>query len=163
MARGPLITPSELAHAWEVFQREGTFQAAADAIGRAQSVVRRALLREYTGVKSAKVDAYARALDEVAGDLAATQRHAARRLRAWVRTAPDKELGDAVAALNDTQRALTTTRTAHAKLTGEHAADKIDANVNAQVVVLPPLENVRPADAQDPLAAEPRPSDEVSR
>jgi hypothetical protein len=128
---GTKITPGDLATAWEVYQREGTWQAAADAIGRAQSVVRRALLRQYTSAKSGKVDVYARALDEVAGELAATQAKAAAKLRRALDSADSETLPDVVAQINDTVRAVTQSRTAHAKLTGAHAPEKHDHTVDA--------------------------------
>lgn len=47
------ISPVDMALAWETYQTKGTWQAAADAIGRSESVVRRALLRQYAGVEGA--------------------------------------------------------------------------------------------------------------
>tara|TARA_R110000868_G_scaffold48690_6_gene157650 strand:- start:1584 stop:2048 length:465 start_codon:yes stop_codon:yes gene_type:complete len=129
--RGPQISADDLARAWAVYQEKGTYQAAADAIGRSESPVRRALLRRYTGERSAKVDPYARALNEVAGDLAETHRLTARRLRQALRVADDTTLPDIVAQINDTVRALTSTRVAHAKLTGDHAPDKHAVTVDA--------------------------------
>ena len=42
-----------------------------------------------------------------------------------------KTLPDIVAQINDTVRALTSTRVAHAKLTGDHAPDKHAVTVDA--------------------------------
>ena len=70
-------------------------------------------------------------LDEVAGDLAETHRLTARRLRQALRVADDTTLPDIVAQINDTVRALTSTRVAHAKLTGDHAPDKHAVTVDA--------------------------------
>jgi len=125
------ISPVDMALAWETYQTKGTWQAAADAIGRSESVVRRALLRQYTSAKSGKVDPYARALDEVAGDLAATQARAAYRLRRALEDADAESLPDVVAQINDTVRAVTQSRTAHAKLTGDHAPEKHEHAVDS--------------------------------
>lgn len=45
MARGPLLTPDEISNAMLAYVHKGTFEAAAEVIGRDPSVVRRALLR----------------------------------------------------------------------------------------------------------------------
>lgn len=159
MADHPDITPDELKDALAVFLATGSYTKAAQAIGRDRVGTMQALKRASSDNVRQRV--YARTLDAVLAEVASAQRLAIRKNR--------KALGDpkrcegATFALNDTMAKASTARTALAKMTGEHAADKIDANVNAQVVVLPPLDNVRPADAQDPLAAEPRSSDEVSR
>lgn len=118
------ISPEDIATAWEAYQREGTWQAAGDAIGRDQSVTRRAILREYTSAKSGKVDPYAHALDRASGEVASLLLMTVARLRKALRAADSESLPDVVAQINDTARALTTTRTAHAKLVGDHAPEK---------------------------------------
>ena len=61
MTRGPTITPAELAQASEAFGREGTYSAAARAIGRDPAVTRRALVR---AGEPARLVVYQRALDD---------------------------------------------------------------------------------------------------
>ena len=80
-------------------------------------------------------------------------------LRADLKAPDPKVAHSAAAMLNDTMRAASTARTALAKLTGEHAPDKVDASITARVVMLPTLEDVRPEATGSPVGSEPRSSD----
>lgn len=119
MADHPDITPEELAKALEVYLATASFTKAAAAIGRDRTSTRRALQRS---VEPVRAQVYARSLDEVLARAAALQRTAVRTLRPGVRVGDPK----AVAALNDTARTASVTRTAQAKLSGTHAPEKIE-------------------------------------
>ena len=156
MADHPDITPDELRRAAEVFQATGSFSQAASAIGRDRTGVARALKRANDGHVRSQV--YARTLDAVLSAGVAAQRHAVKVLRHDLDASDPKTAHSASAQINDTVRAVTTARTALAKLTGEHAPDKADVNVNARVVMLPPLDG-SPEDTSGSVAAEPGASD----
>ena len=125
---GPPITPTELAAALDVYLRTGSFTRAAEAIGRTTSGVARALRRHPT--KSDRATVYARELDSVMSEAARLQRVALRMLRPMLASDDAKVAQGAVAQVNDTSRASGTARTALAKLTGEHAAEKVAVEVD---------------------------------
>jgi len=125
---GPPITPAELATALDAYLRTGSFTRAAEAIGRTTSGVARALRRHPT--KSDRATVYARELDSVMSEAARLQRVALRMLRPMLADKDAKVAQGAVAQVNDTSRASGTARTALAKLTGEHAAEKVAVEVD---------------------------------
>jgi len=125
---GPPITPTELATALDVYLRTGSFTQAAAAIGRTTSGVSRALRRHPS--KSDRATVYARELESVMGEAARLQRVALRMLRPMLADKDAKVAQGAVAQINDTSRASGTARTALAKLTGEHAAEKVAVEVD---------------------------------
>ena len=125
---GPPITPTELAVALDVYLRTGSFTRAAEAIGRTTSGVARALRRHPS--KSDRATVYARELDSVMGEAARLQRVALRMLRPMLASDDAKTAQGAVAQINDTSRASGTARTALAKLTGEHAAERVAVEVD---------------------------------
>jgi len=125
---GPPITPTELATALDVYLRTGSFTQAAGAIGRNIGAVARALRRNHSEVDRRKV--YARELESVMGEAARLQRVALRMLRPMLADKDAKVAQGAVAQVNDTSRASGTARTALAKLTGEHAAEKVAVEVD---------------------------------
>ena len=138
MADHPHITPVELAKAAEVYQRTASYSEAARAIGKHRVATMRALKRASDGNTRAQV--YARTLDAVLTEAASAQRLAVRLLKRDLRSADPKVAHSASAQINDAARAAATARTAVAKLTGEHAAEKHAVSVAAEVVVLPALE-----------------------
>ena len=125
---GPPITPTELAVALDVYLRTGSFTQAAAAIGRTTSGVSRALRRHPS--KSDRSTVYARELDSVMSEAARLQRVALRMMRPMLASDDAKVAQGAVAQINDTSRASGTARTALAKLTGEHAAEKVAVEVD---------------------------------
>ena len=127
MADHPDITPDELARAAEVFQATCSYTAAARAIGRDRTGVARQLKRASDGHVRSRV--YARTLDAVLTEGASIQRAALRTLKRDAKSGDPKVAHSAIATLNDTVRAAATARTAHAKLTGEHAADRHEHKV----------------------------------
>ena len=157
MADHPDITPDELTRAAEVFQATASYTKAAAAIGRSISATWRALRSAANGETRARV--YARTLDAVLAEGVTAQRTAVKVLRADLKAPDPKVAHSAAAMLNDTMRAASTARTALAKLTGEHAPDKVDASITARVVMLPTLEDVRPEATGSPVGSEPRSSD----
>ena len=125
---GPPITPTELATALDVYLRSGSFSQAAAAIGRNAGATASALRRNHSDVDRRRV--YARELESVMGEAARLQRVALARLRPMLLDADAKVAQGAVAQINDTSRASGTARTALAKLTGEHAAEKVAIEVD---------------------------------
>ena len=125
---GPPITPADLAVALDVYLRTGSFTRAAEAIGRTTGGVARALRRHPS--KADRSTVYARELDAVMSEAARLQRVALARLRPMLSDADAKVAQGAVAQVNDTSRAAGTARTALAKLTGEHAAEKVEVAVD---------------------------------
>ena len=125
---GPPITPAELAVALDVYLRTGSFTRAAEAIGRNIGATAAALRRNHSDVDRRKV--YARELESVMGEAARLQRVALRMLRPMLADKDAKVAQGAVAQVNDTSRASGTARTALAKLTGEHAAEKVEVAVD---------------------------------
>ena len=128
MPRGVPLTPPELGLALDVYLRTGSFTQAAAAIGKDASGVARALRRHPSGPERSRV--YARELDSVMAEAARLQRVALARLRPMLSDADAKVAQGAVAQVNDTSRAAGTARTALAKLTGEHAAEKVAVEVD---------------------------------
>lgn len=125
---GPPITPADLAVALDVYLRTGSFTRAAEAIGRNIGATAAALRRNHSDVDRRKV--YARELESVMGEAARLQRVALRMLRPMLSDADARVAQGAVAQVNDTSRASGTARTALAKLTGEHAAEKVEVAVD---------------------------------
>jgi methionyl-tRNA synthetase len=128
MPSGVAITPEELATAFRVYMETGVFAKAARAIGKDASATARALRRHPSKPERASV--YARELDAVMSEAARLQRVALARLRPMLSDADAKVAQGAVAQVNDTSRAAGTARTALAKLTGEHAAEKVEVAVD---------------------------------
>lgn len=128
MARYPLITPEELRRAAEVYAATASYTEAAAAVGRDRIAIMRGLKRASDDNTRTRV--YARTLDAVLSEGVTAQREAVKRLRRDARSSDPKVAHSAVAALNDTIRAAGTSRTAHAKLVGDHAPEsvKIDAD-----------------------------------
>lgn len=125
---GPPITPAELAVALDVYLRTGSFTRAAEAIGRNIGATAAALRRNHCDVDRRKV--YARELESVMSESARLQRVALRMLRPMLADKDARVAQGAVAQVNDTSRASGTARTALAKLTGEHAAEKVEVAVD---------------------------------
>ena len=125
---GPPITPDDLATALEVYLRTGSFTQAAAAIGRNAGATAAALRRNHCDVDRRRV--YARELESVMSEAARLQRVALRMLRPMLASDDAKTAQGAVAQINDTSRASGTARTALAKLTGEHAAEKVAVEVD---------------------------------
>lgn len=125
MAHHPPITPEELAKATAEYLRTGSYSDAARAIGRSINGTRDALRRHGDDAIRRKV--YARALDGALAEAVDAQRVALRKLRPDL--AKPKGRADAAFAINDTAKSLVAARTALAKLTGEHAPEKIQHDV----------------------------------
>ena len=129
MADHPDITPDELKAAAEVFLATGSYSEAGRAINRNPSAIRKRLLAQGEPQRAAL---YTRALDEAFDVVVRASRDTLVQLRRDARHA--KKPGDranTAFALNDTARTIITARTAHAKLTGDHAPDKHAVTVDA--------------------------------
>jgi hypothetical protein len=160
-----VITPEELATAAETYLRTGSFTEAAKAIGRSRVGTMQALRRASDNYTRQQV--YARTLDEAVAKTALAVARTATELRAAVRTAKKpSERTSAAVALNDAARTLNQMRTAQAKLTGEHAAERHSVDMSARVVLLPDLDDdgsQGAADPGSPVAPESGATDPVSR
>jgi hypothetical protein len=128
MPRGVPLTPLELGLALDTYLRTGSFARAAAAIGKDASATARALRRHPS--KPDRASVYARELDSVMGEAARLQRVALSRMRSMLASDDAKVAQGAAAQINDTSRAAGTARTALAKLTGEHAAERVAVEVN---------------------------------
>lgn len=153
MADHPHITPEMIAVAAEVFQRTASYTESAKAIGKSRVATMQALKR--ASDSNVRQHVYARTLDAVLTECVTAQREAVKVLRRDVKNGDPKIAHSASAQLNDTARAASTARTALAKLTGEHAPDRIAATLSAEVVVLPALETDGSPAPQGAMAAEP--------
>lgn len=129
MADHPDITPEEIAVAAKVYQTTGNYAEAADAIGRDKSAVRRALIRAGEPLRATlHTHALAKAEREARRALVKSREKLATMLDASFDV---KDVTAIAAQIHDNARATTTMRTAHAKLMGEHAPDKLDLHVDA--------------------------------
>lgn len=143
MSAGQHYTAEELAEALRVFLETGSFRAAAAAIGRDRVGVAQALKRRVGSTQRQQV--YARRLDSILEKTTSAQAVAVKVLRRDLVASDPKIAHSAAAQINDTARAASTARTAVAKLTGEHAPDKvnvshddIDARINELLGVARP-------------------------
>lgn len=121
MADHPDFTDAERAKAVEVYLATGSYSATARALGRSVNGVRNVLRR--LAVEGDRRKVYARTLDAALAEAVDAQRSAVKRLRPDLKDA--KKRADAAWAINDTTSKLVAARTALAKLTGEHAPEKL--------------------------------------
>lgn len=120
MADHPDITDDEKARAKAVFLETGSYTKAAQAIGRSLGGTRDMLRREGSDVERRRL--HARRMDAALAEVVDLQRTAVRKLRGDLKN--PKTRVDAVFAISDALGKLSTARTAYAKMTGEHAAEK---------------------------------------
>jgi len=150
MPRGVPLTPDQLATATRVYLATGNYSEAARAIGADASNVRRQLIAAREPERAAlHTHALARAERDA--------RRALERIRAKLEAAADgaaevKDLAAIAAQIHDNARATTQMRVAHAKLTGEHAAEKHAHTVEADDVLASKLARLAAAAAtgEDP-------------
>lgn len=128
MADHPDITPAELAKALEVFLATGSYSAAARAIGRTRVGTMQALRRASND--NTRQQVYARTLEAACDRATRDVARTAQELRRDAANAKPSARASIAFALNDSTRTLVTARTAHAKLTGDHAAEKVEARVD---------------------------------
>ena len=122
MADHPSITPDELDEALRIYAECGSFTETARRMGRSEAGVRQALRRCRDTKRG---DAHTRALARAERDARRALVEIRRKLELAADTAADaKELAAIAAQVHDNARATTQMRVAHAKLTGEHAAEK---------------------------------------
>ena len=126
MADHPDITPAELKVATATFLATGSYTKAAQAIGRSRVGTMQALRRASDDNVRQRI--YARVLDAVLAEAADAQRVAVRRNRKALND--PKRCEGATFALNDTMAKAASARTALAKMTGEHAAEKHQHHVD---------------------------------
>lgn len=157
MPRGVPLTPEQIAEAARVYLATGNYAAAAEAIGSDRSNVRRQLIAAEEPRRAAlHTHALARAERDALRALVSTRKGL---VQDFAQAAEPKDRVAAAAQIHDNARATTQMRVAHAKLTGEHAAEKHALNVAAEVVVLPALESHGSPAAQGAVDAEPGSAD----
>ena len=114
-----MLSPDQRAELLRVYLATGSYAEAGRAVGLDRSYARKVLKEGDAPQRSAL---YTRALDAALAD-ATDAVHAA--IRANRKDLADaKKRADATFALSDATRTLNQLRTAHAKLTGEHAAER---------------------------------------
>ena len=150
MPRGVPLTPEQSAEAARVYLATGNYAAAAEAIGSDRSNVRRQLI---AAEEPRRASLHTHALARAERDA----RRALERIRAKLEAAADgaaevKDLAAIAAQIHDNARATTQMRVAHAKLTGEHAAEKHAHTVEADDVLASKLARLAAAAAtgEDP-------------
>ena len=150
MPRGVPLTTEQIAEAARVYLATGNYAAAAEAIGSDRSNVRRQLI---AAVEPRRAALHTHALAKAERDA----RRALERIRAKLEAAADgaaevKDLAAIAAQIHDNARATTQMRVAHAKLTGEHAAEKHAHTVEADDVLASKLARLAAAAAtgEDP-------------
>lgn len=108
------LTPTELAEALVVHRREGTYAAAARAIGRDESTVRKALRRHHAPERA---ELFANELADAHVNALRATRHARRRALSALQTATDpRDVALLAHVLHENLRAVSQARTAHARL-----------------------------------------------
>lgn len=150
MPRGVPLTPEQIAEAARVYLATGNYAAAAEAIGSDRSNVRRQLI---AADEPRRATLHTHALARAERDA----RRALERIRAKLEAAADgaaevKDLAALAAQIHDNARATTQMRVAHAKLTGDHAAEKHAHTVEADDVLASKLARLAAAAAtgEDP-------------
>ena len=150
MAGHSPITPDEIERAAEVFRATGNYAEAARAIGRDKSSTRRALIAAAEPLRATlHTHALARAERDALRALVSTRKGL---VADFAEAAEVKDRVAAAAQIHDNARATTQMRVAHAKLTGEHAAEKHAHTVEADDVLASKLARLAAAAAtgEDP-------------
>lgn len=150
MAGHSPITPDEIERAAEVFRATGNYAEAARAIGRDKSSTRRALIAAAEPLRATlHTHALARAERDALRALVSTRKGL---VQDFAEAAEVKDRVGVAAQIHDNARATTQMRVAHAKLTGEHAAEKHAHTVEADDVLASKLARLAAAAAtgEDP-------------
>lgn len=119
-----MLSPDQRAELLRVYLETGSYAAAGRALGITRSGAYRLLRSEGAQQRST---IYARALDAALADAIDAEHRAVRLNRRDLGNA--KTRANATFAIGDATRALVQARTAHAKLTGEHAAERHEVSV----------------------------------
>lgn len=130
MPRGVPLTPEQIAEATRVYLATGNYSEAARAIGSSDpSNVRRALI---AAEEPKRAQLHAQALAKAERDARRAVVKARRKLVAALDGAPDeKALATVAAQIHDNARVTSTMRTSHARLTGDHAPDRLEVSATA--------------------------------
>lgn len=150
MPRGVPLTPDQMAEALRVYLETGNYSEAARAIGADASNVRRQLIAAREPERAAlHTHALARAERDALRALVSTRKGL---VSDFVEAAEVKDRVGVAAQIHDNARATTQMRVAHAKLTGEHAAEKHAHTVEADDVLASKLARLAAAAAtgEDP-------------
>ena len=126
--RGVPLTPDQMAEALRVYLATGNYSEAARAIGSDNhSHVRRALI---AAREPERAQLHTHALAKAERDARRALQRVRAKLEAFVEEAVDtKDLTALAAQVHDNARATTQMRVAHAKLTGDHAATRLEVDV----------------------------------
>lgn len=127
MPRGVPLTPDQIAEATRVYLATGTYAEAARAIGADETAVSRQLRAAREPERAAL---HTHALAKAERDARRALQRVRAKLEAFVEEAVDtKDLTALAAQVHDNARATTQMRVAHAKLTGDHAATRLEVDV----------------------------------
>ena len=126
MADHPAYTPAEIERALAAYLATGSFSAAARAIGRDRLAVTRALKRHTSD--SIRAQVYARALEAEEQRALAAVRLGRAKVAAALEADDGSRSAELARAANDALRAVAQTRSAHAKLVGSHAPEKVEVS-----------------------------------
>lgn len=155
----PKLTPTQVETITRVWLATANASEAAREAGcSTRSAIRYILRAALPNSATLYAQALERAEQEALAAVVKGRRKAAERLGKARNT---RDVTDALRALNDSLRAVSSTRVAHAKATGSHAPEQINATVAARVVVLPSLDDVGTEAAGNPVAPERGPADSV--
>jgi hypothetical protein len=155
------LAPDELAQALTVYRERGTYAAAAAAVGRDPSTIRKALRRHEAPERAAL---FAEELEQAHANALRATRKARRKALAALADATDpRDIALMAHVCHDGLRAVTTARTAHARIVGnyEEVASRVGEELRGALErlkrALPPemFERVRHALADDELAGSP--------
>lgn len=153
------LTVAEVETIVRVWLETANASEAARQAGCNESTVRRVVARKRLPKSD---DLYAQALAQEEAEHLALVTKARRKISKALDGADGDSLPDLARAVNDSLRAVSATRTAHLRATGQHAPDKHNVNLAARVVVLPEMDELDDAPG-GPVASEPGPADPVSR
>lgn len=129
MPRGVPLTPEQIAEATRVYLATGNYSEAARAIGSDHSNVRRTLI---AAEEPRRAQLHAQALAQAERDARRAVVKARRKLVAALDGAADeKALATVAAQIHDNARVTSTMRTSHARLTGDHAPDRLEVSATA--------------------------------
>jgi hypothetical protein len=120
------LAPDELAQALTVYRERGTYAAAAAAVGRDASTIRKALRRHEAPERAAL---FAEELEQAHANALAAVRKARRKALAALADATDpRDIALLAHVCHEGLRAVTTARTAHARIvgTGHEVAPRVD-------------------------------------
>ena len=132
--RGVPLTPEQSAAVLAAWHETANVLAAARAAGVSEGAARNTLAKAREATRS---ELHAHALARAERDYRRAVSRNLARITAALDAAPtSKDLVEASKAMHDGLRTLSQVRTAHAKVTGDHAAERIDVTTGGKPLTL---------------------------